>query len=582
MRAAKLARLCYLISAALLFSVGAGRSSGYPVVKPLGGTFLHPCSINANWCVTDWENEFNAMEAVGCSLLVVQFVAYDSVAIYPSSLPWLHPASQDPVESLLTAADRTALQVQMGSYWSRQFGISYDSSFLWNLADTVIAVQNDLYQRYHQHQSLAGWYLVHEAANARFQFSILGLFAGFYNLQAAWCHDSTHLPCSVAPYFDSTSSFWMTPESTGLFWRGVLAQSGIDILMLQDGVGCHRFRFDPDRQCYDHVREYFQQVKMACDSQVPPRAFWADVEIFSMDRENSAILWPSDIDTIAVQLQMEQDLAQKMVAFEFHQFMSPWQGPWPASVYREYQALLHGRTNQALGRPDTCSRPCSPQFPDLGQLTDGQKSDQDTALVGWSGTEPVDIDVPLAAPCSVAAIKCFFRNGPDSLTRPPDSVQFFSVTADTALFFGTAIAFDSHPGLRKVVLTFMPELVMNRIRVRVFPQCLEGELTLMSEIEVTGKEAENGIEAPAYQSPQPLWQLAANPCGDWLELRLSAATSRTKTVTVYDAAGRRADGFIVAPGVNSARLDISRLSAGIYFLRTDAVPGIGAKFVKER
>jgi hypothetical protein len=546
----------------------------------LDGTFLAPSSIALNRTVVGWETEFQAMEAVGCSLLIIQLVAWNGTALYPSSLPWLQPSLSDPLESILTAADRQEVQVEMGSYWSTRWGDqSADSAYLWNLADSVIAVQSELYARYRAHVSFTGWYLAHELGNARSEFPIRQLYAGFFGRQADWCHQSTGLPCSIAPCFDSASSDFMSAESTGRFWASILAQAEIDILMLQDGIGRHCLRFDPVQRRYDHVEEYFRSVGAACESETRPREFWADVELFSQDLNDPRLCWPGDIDTIAIQLGTAQRLARKTIGYDFHRYMNPTGYLWPASVYWEYGALIRNWTDIVIHCPYACLRPCSTFFPDHGQLTDGTKSDPDTTLVGWSGTEPIDVDVPLAAACSVAAIKCFFRSGPDSLTRLPDSVQFYSSQDDSIARLGASRPYDGRPGLRKVLLNLHPAQELNGLRVRVFPS-RASQLTLMSEIEVIGKEPAIGLSQPAALSRACPMVIIGPPGQDWLEVVFPDQAQSRGPISVYDAAGRKVLQFAPAPRARTARFSIADLRRGVYFLTLDPGFRVSAKFTK--
>lgn len=548
-----------------------------------------PGGLNPTWTIAHWRACLNTMSDVGCSLLIVQFLACDGAASYPSSLSWLTPLDCDPVESLMTAADSCGMKVQLGAYYSIRWGEWHtDSAYLEALADTAIEVSSEIYGRYREHPCLAGWYLVHELPNARYLVHCQDLYARFYNRQAMWIHSRTLLPCSIAPWFDSTSSVFMSPKETGKFWRRVLACACVDILMLQDGIGCHRLRFNPERQEYDNVIPYFQQVKTACDSQIRPRAFWADLEVFSADRLYPDILRPGDIDTIVVQLKMEQKLAEKLIAYEFPWFMNPWQTPWPAAVYREYRALIRGRTNQAPGRAYACSRPAAPQYPDYGQLTDGIKTDQSKGLVGWLDSLPSTIDVPLAGMCSVAAIKCWFLNWPEALSRLPDSVQFFSIAADTAAYLGKSVPYDVTTGLKKVLLALPTEIELRGVRVIVFPHTREGGLTLMSEIEVTGVPAESArrtssdVQAASCRPTSALTQVLRNPCRNSLELRFASDRPGTTRITIYNSAGRRTIQAAVPPGKTEAGLDITRLSDGVHFVVEDGNPARRLKFIKER
>jgi hypothetical protein len=564
----------------LVVGFGASRSSGYPFLKPLDGTFLAPSSIALNRTVAGWETELQAMEAVSCSLLIIQLVAWNGAALYPTALPWLQPSGSDPIDSILTAADRQTVQVQMGSYWSTRWNDQFmDSAYLWSLADTVIAVQRELNERYGTHSSFTGWYLAHELPNARLQFPIHQLYAEFYGRQAAWCHQSTGLPCSIAPWFDSTSQSFMSAESTGLFWASVLAGAEIDILMLQDGIGCHRFRFDSDRQSYDNVEEYFLSVRAACEQQARPREFWADVELFSIDRDDPRLRWPSDIDTIAIQLGAAQRLARKSIGYDFHRYMNPGANRWPASVYWEYDALVRGWTNRVRYCPYALLRPCSPSFADQGQLTDGIKNDQDAALVGWNGPEPIDVDIPLAAACSVAGIKCFFRNGPDSLTRLPDSVQFYSSQGDSIAYLGASRPYDGRPSLRKTLLNLHPARELNGVRVRVFPSG-SSQFTLMSEIEVVGKESAIGLSDPVVASDAGPIRVIPTLGQDWLEVILPADGLARSRIVVYDVTGRKALETSEEPRTHKLMLSVAHLRKGVYFLTIEPGARVGAKFMK--
>ena len=108
------------------------------------------------------------------------------------------------------------------------------------------------------------------------------------------------LVVSSAPFFSLRNPVELYEER----WRAFLRQARIDVLMLQDGVGCER------NITVDNMVPFYESLSRACgDTGVE---FWSDLELF--DLKPPKIVSP---ERVAAQLAREAPYVRKIVAYSF-------------------------------------------------------------------------------------------------------------------------------------------------------------------------------------------------------------------------------------------------------------------------
>jgi hypothetical protein len=240
---------------------------------------------------------------------------------------------KEPVEYLLDAAQKVGIKVWLGLYLNEDNNSPYswwnavtdstispeDEKAIEHHVGRSIAVVNDLAGQYGQHSALGGFYYSIEIANNAFLPSKNHSYlASILDRVAQAVH--TALPgkqLALSPFFNTDLSL-SGAEPFGDMLQYALQNSGLDILILQDGVGV-----EPDTltTTNDEVSEYFVAARQAADA--AGKSFWGNVEIFTnLGTRNSPQLVSSSMDKVRLQLETIAPFVDKIVSFEFH-YMDP-------------------------------------------------------------------------------------------------------------------------------------------------------------------------------------------------------------------------------------------------------------------
>ena len=162
------------VSAACL-SGSSERNSTF--VKPVVGSwfeFWHPNQAGAkHWnhylpkfTTEQWKTLIFDMHETGIEYLVIQNIACEGKAFYPSALQPRHDyVCEDPLEAVLSAADECGIKFFVSNdYWSewRQAHIekSMTDESIWYLREKGM---EECAERYAHHKSFYGWYYTHES-----------------------------------------------------------------------------------------------------------------------------------------------------------------------------------------------------------------------------------------------------------------------------------------------------------------------------------------------------------------------------------------------------------------------------------
>ena len=297
----------FTVLTALLVLMSAGGSSAASCkIKPLRGTFLQLDGANLSWTDAQWEQEIRAMKKLGMDTLIICATAQDTYAFcrlseYPL---WAKCGTDDPLQALLDLSQKHGIKVYVGLYawgWEKQ-GTADFAEF----ARRCIVISDEVWHRYGKHPAFVGWYVLNwEMGNVPDENNVA--VKAYRRVVPHLRCLSPKMPIITAPYFTIDCD----PATFESGWRKLLPLLDVDILSMQDGVGCGR-NLTPE-----NVKPYFEGMMRACkDSGVE---FWADVEIFDSVPE-----WkPAQVERVVRQMESVSPYVEKIVVFEFNHYYSP-------------------------------------------------------------------------------------------------------------------------------------------------------------------------------------------------------------------------------------------------------------------
>jgi hypothetical protein len=306
----------------------------------ISGTFLQlykqvdKTKPGFDWSAAEWSKEFDYLAQIGMKLIIIQYSVYDHEAYYFSKLA---PAvvKTDQIETILSLADERKFKVMLGltltsSYWYNKKPPEYWDEEIRRNKQFV----DELWGKYGHHQSFWGWYIPHEIDDVTGKPEPMRqLITKLLNEMRSYCHQKTpKLLVGIAPYFSNA----MTPTEFEDWWTRTLHGAGIDILMLQDGVGCHRAVIERD------IPLYYGALQKACKN--TGVEFWTDLEIFDQIHcppvDNEPVeKWaavPADIKRIKAQIETTAPFVKRIVCFEFTHYMSPQMGDKQKKLFQDY------------------------------------------------------------------------------------------------------------------------------------------------------------------------------------------------------------------------------------------------------
>lgn len=292
------------------------------VARPrLTGTFLNPHERYVGWTDADWRREIEAMRAVGLDTVILGWTMQDGLAVSPGE-------SLELVDDVMRAAGSGGMRVFLGlanetRYWGWNPGACYRQ-----VRKDSVRIAERLLALYASHPSLAGWYLTPEIDDLRWNLegSRRRLVGEYLRPVTEWLHQRDGRPVLVSPFFFR----WRRPAAFGRWWKTTLSECQIDVVALQDGVGCGRVTAPQVSAYLAALREATIQTGVA---------LWANVELFTQIRawppwRFAAI--PARCERVLAQMAVAAPHAERLICFEFATYMSPHRGAAQARLYLDY------------------------------------------------------------------------------------------------------------------------------------------------------------------------------------------------------------------------------------------------------
>jgi len=238
------------------------------------------------------------------------------------------------IGNILSAADELGMDVFVGlslnpDYWSGKFDAREEAAMNQK-------IMTELHKLYGSHASFVGWYLPEELDDRNFNSADAKKAVKTYlKNMAMYARLYTKKPVMASPYFG------MNPNGPAYaeWWREILSEAKIDIIAMQDGVGCHRTTAAESAAVLRALRPVLKEYSVQ---------LWANVEVFDQTHG-----WPVDdlgwkatsasMDRVSEQLRLESPYVDKIIIFDFTSYMSPRLGGVARELYEGYEAYLSRR-----------------------------------------------------------------------------------------------------------------------------------------------------------------------------------------------------------------------------------------------
>jgi hypothetical protein len=295
--------------------------------------YEHPAKIWTPYPV-DWAEVVRSMHRAGMDTIIIK-----RSAVQRADLPVPSTAAEadyefyrvddkdptkdiGPTEAILTAADQNKMEVYIGLWEDDKFeDADLSETYLKVAAEKNRELARKLWPLYRRHESFKGWYVPNEPWNIPSK-AMAGdklktkLVRDFFKSISEFCKKDLRSGKKVAAaaYFEpKIEAHTTTPEDTAESYKVILDGSGLDILMLQDGVGVRG---------WDQLKEFFRAYRAAVEHVNDKRPhsqkllFWSDLENFA----GQAV---ADVGRIRRQLNEEREFVSKFVTFDYYHYMNP-------------------------------------------------------------------------------------------------------------------------------------------------------------------------------------------------------------------------------------------------------------------
>jgi hypothetical protein len=301
----------------------AARSNA-PARRRIDGTFIQYQDWMMGMDEAAWRREMDAVRSAGIDLVIVQWLEHENRRFIPAD-----SNACDPTRVILDYADEHHMRVFLGlatiDRWHER--ITYPH-YLDRAALLSMRLADKAWARYGRHPSFAGWYIPQELRYYEFTPEYISALRGFLKRQADHCRAvSGGKPVSVSPCLAQSPS----PEAFRKLFGELLAGSGIDIVILQDGVGANR----QGRHLDTNVAPYFAAMREICARN--EIELWSDIEIFRHRPQGSG-REPASIERILAQIDAESPFVSSFVMFDFFHYMSPYRGDAQKKLNEEYRS----------------------------------------------------------------------------------------------------------------------------------------------------------------------------------------------------------------------------------------------------
>jgi hypothetical protein len=328
------------------FATGCARLAPAPLLsaKPIRGSWIsvwwddrrHHYWNDAclSFTARQWQAAVEDVAALKMEYLVLLAIAKGGKAFYDTPLlPRLNTACDDPIEAMLTAADRLGIKFFISSDWYGEWNAQALTD-----PDCVrkrFQMMEQVAARYAHHRSFHGWYWPNEAC----------LTPYFEEPFVKYINESSREARKLTPKARTLTAPYGTSRAVcdDAFVRQ-LENLDVDIVAYQDEVGCLRMDTAESARSFATLRR--------AHARVPQRALWADVEVFAWEgkpNDQDSPLIPAPWSRVRAQLEAVTPFVDEILIYQYQGLLNrpgtrAFAGhPQSTNLYRDYAAWLSGR-----------------------------------------------------------------------------------------------------------------------------------------------------------------------------------------------------------------------------------------------
>lgn len=321
--------LCFLVS---IFS---GTAAADPTSPPLSGTYLQLLQRHTAWDEADWRHLFGDFKTLRISKLVIQWSVSSDLAFYPSKT--FHSEGKLPLSSILDLADETGIEVHIGLWHDPNFWNNIKAapelleSYLRHSRYRSKTIAKEIALMAQAHTSFQGWYISEEIDDLNWNEPIRRKI--LLDHLAGLTKDLREITPGAEVGISSFSNTRLDPESFFAFWKTILAESSIDTLYFQDGIGARKLEMN-------YLSLYLDAVNRAahdsgCTLSIVVELFEQKMESGNTEESFQAI--PAPISRIEQQMEMAARYTEnRIMAFSIPDYMSSSAVDTAQHLYRDY------------------------------------------------------------------------------------------------------------------------------------------------------------------------------------------------------------------------------------------------------
>ncbi len=232
-----------------------------------------------------------------------------------------------PLNYLMSSAEKYGIDVYLGlaldsAYWEGEFSVKDQARYNKN-------IMKELYNMYKNNKSLAGWYAPEEIDDRNFQTENKKEDIKYYLGQiVSYARMLSKKPVVISPYFGVTPD----GEQYAQFWDEIFSTVKIGVFAMQDGVGTKRTTPEESAAVFKALKPVMEKHGIQ---------YWANLEVFEQTHG-----WPVDyepwaaktasMETLEKQIELMSPFVEKLIVFDYPNYMSPETGSNLYSDYVEY------------------------------------------------------------------------------------------------------------------------------------------------------------------------------------------------------------------------------------------------------
>jgi len=333
--------MAYVVPGRVLLFMAAWLVAGAGWGSDWGGAFIQFNRKVAERTLAQWRAEVQRMESLGIRRVMVQWCAEERLLYFEDpELKADYPEQYPALDRLITAVVGTSCRLVIGleqdpNYWMEITGKEQSVSDYFRVrVSRNERLQQALLAKYGLLSAWEGVYLAEEADDKSWRRpERRGVLKEYVRQMCARLHANDPKRRILQSAFFRVRT---APEGVAAVFRDVFDGSGLDVLLLQDGVGVG----DPP---LDYLRPYYESLRQGWPQTGP--ALWAVVEVFEQTSAPGSPFKarPASVTRVLQQRELASSFVKELVIFSYFPYLE-------AKGGLEAEALFQG-LRAARSRP---------------------------------------------------------------------------------------------------------------------------------------------------------------------------------------------------------------------------------------